>query len=61
MSKTEMHNHDSGVEPAPRFATEAEITLAEQLRRQLEERYVGRYVGPFAASSPLQARSGEVY
>jgi len=33
---------DAGFEPAPRFASDAEIALAEQLRRQLEERYFGR-------------------
>ena len=55
MPKIELHNHDTGVEPAPRFATDAEIKLAEQLRHQLEE----RYLGPSAAPTPLQARSRE--
>ena len=32
---------DAGTEPAPTFASDAEIKLAEQLRRQLEERYLG--------------------
>jgi hypothetical protein len=41
-------NLDPGVEPAPRFASDAEIKLAEQLRHQLEE----RYLGPSAAPSP---------
>ena len=55
MPKIPLHNRDPGVEPTPRFASDAEIKLAEQLRYQLEE----RYLGPSAARSPLQARSGE--
>ena len=55
MPKIELHNHGISVEPVPRFATDAEIELAEQLRHQLEE----RYFGPSAAPAPLQARSGE--
>jgi hypothetical protein len=42
MLNIQLHNYDSGSEPAPKFATETEITFAEQLRRQIEERYVGR-------------------
>jgi hypothetical protein len=42
MVKTQLpSNVDSGIEPAPRFATDAEIKLADQLRRQLEEQYLG--------------------
>ena len=55
MPKIQLHNRDASVEPTPRFASDAEIKLAEQLRYQLEE----RYFGPSAARSPLQARSGE--
>lgn len=55
MLKIELHNHDDRVEPAPKFATDAEISLAEQLRHQLEE----RYFGPAATSS--RAPSGEVH
>ena len=55
MLKIELHNKDTGNEPAPRFATDAEIALAEQLRYQLKE----RYFGPSAARSSLKARSGE--
>jgi hypothetical protein len=55
MLKIELHNHDTGVEPAPRFASAAEIELAEQLRYQLEE----RYLGPSTAPSPLQTQSVE--
>ena len=55
MPKIELHNYETGVEPAPRFPSDAEIALAEQLRHQLEE----RYLGASAALSPLLARSVE--
>jgi hypothetical protein len=55
MPKIELHNRDTGVEPAPKFASDAEIALADRLRHQLEE----RYLGASAARSPLKARSGE--
>jgi hypothetical protein len=55
MLKTQLHNHHTSVEPTPRFASEAEIRLAEQLRHELEE----RYFGPSATPSPLQTRPGE--
>jgi hypothetical protein len=55
MPKIQLHNRDASVEPTPRFASDAEIRLAEQLRYQLQE----RYLGPSAARSPLQARSGK--
>jgi len=57
MLKIQLHNHDASAEPAPSFASDAEIELAEQLRHQLEE----RYLGVSAAPPPLQERSGEVY
>ena len=57
MLKTKLPDHDASFEPAPRFATEAEIELAEHLRCQLEE----RYFGPSAALSHCQARSDEVH
>jgi hypothetical protein len=41
MLKTLSPADNSGFEPSPRFASDAEIALAEQLRRQLEERYFG--------------------
>ena len=41
MPKIESHNDgDTGAEPAPRFATGAEIELAQKLRNQLEQRYL---------------------
>ncbi len=55
MLKIELYNRDSSGEPAASFATDAEIEIADQLRRQLEE----RYLAPSAPSSPLQGRSRE--
>jgi hypothetical protein len=55
MPKIESRDHDAGAEPAPRFATGAEIELAEKLRIQLEK----RYLGSSAASSPMPAQLGE--
>jgi hypothetical protein len=40
--------YDAGPEPAPRFASDTDIALAEALRRRLEERYFGRPVTPAA-------------
>ena len=57
MPKIQLHNHDASDEPAPSFPSVAEIELAEQLRHQLEE----RYLGPSASPPPLQERSGEVH
>jgi hypothetical protein len=53
MPKVELHNQHRSVEPAPRFASDAEIAFAEQLRHQLEE----RLLGPSAAPSSLLERS----
>jgi hypothetical protein len=55
MLKMQLPNRDTGFEPVPRFASEAEIKLAEQLRHQLEERYFGRAAAP--PTSPV--RSGK--
>ena len=55
MLKVNLSTDDPGAEPAPCFATHAEIELAEQLRRQLEE----HYFGPTAEAS--KTRSGEVH
>ena len=57
MLKIEFHHPDTSVEPAPSFATDAEIALAEQLRHQLEERYFGLS----AARSLLPAPSRRVH
>jgi hypothetical protein len=42
MIKTELYNHDADADPVISFATDAEIELADQLRHQLEERYLVR-------------------
>jgi hypothetical protein len=55
MPKTELYKHDCSGEPAVRFATCAEIELADRLRHQLEERYLARS----APTSLSQERSGE--
>ncbi|MEO8507860.1 MAG: hypothetical protein ABI593_09540 [Betaproteobacteria bacterium] len=41
MPKIAPADDDVGIDPTPCYATDAEIALAEHLRRQLEERYFG--------------------
>ena len=41
MLKIQLPDDHPGFDPAPQFASDAEIELAEQLRRRLEERYFG--------------------
>jgi hypothetical protein len=53
--KGQLHNPAGGVELPPRFASDAEIKLAEQLRHQLEERYLGRSAAP----SPSRPQSDQ--
>jgi hypothetical protein len=53
--KIELYNDDKIDDPPASFATDAEIEIADQLRYQLEE----RYLGPSAPHSPLQVRSGK--
>jgi hypothetical protein len=55
MLKIQLPHRDSGFEPAPRFASNAEIELADRLRRQIEERYFEASAAP--STSP--ARSGK--
>jgi hypothetical protein len=55
MYRIELHNSDSNSDPVPSFATDAEIEFAEQLRHQLEE----RYLAPAAAAAAVQTRSNE--
>ena len=55
MPGIQLNTEDIGVEPAPSFATDAEIELAQRLRYRLEE----RYFGPSSASGPMQTRSDE--
>jgi len=57
MVKIESHNPDGSVEPAPQYATDADIALAQKLRHQLEERYFG-LSAEHDASEP---RSGDVH
>ena len=55
MPRIQSHNRDATVEPAPAYATEAEIELAQRLRQQLEE----QYLGPLGTSSPARDRSDQ--
>jgi hypothetical protein len=55
MRKIELHNYETPGDPAPSFATAAEIEIADQLRRQLEE----RYLAPSAPSAPMHAHPGK--
>lgn len=57
MLNIELHNPDAGVEPTPQYASDADIALAQRLRRQLEE----RYFGSSAEHSTVAPRSGEVH
>jgi hypothetical protein len=40
MAQFRLQNASPGYDPAPNVATPAEIRLAEELRRRLEERYL---------------------
>jgi hypothetical protein len=40
MLDTELRNDDLNGDPAPCYATDAEIEIAQQLRHQLERRYL---------------------
>jgi hypothetical protein len=55
MRKNQSRDHDAIVEPAPLYASDAEIELAQRLRHQLEE----RYLGPSEAPSSLRDRKGD--
>ena len=55
MLKIELYKHAPSSEPAASFATDAEIAIADQLRHQLEE----RYLAPSAAPPPLPALSSD--
>lgn len=45
MTKIESRDSPSVSEPAPQFATDAEVAFAQRLRRKLEEIYLGDSVG----------------
>jgi hypothetical protein len=55
MLKIEPYNQNSDADPAPSFATDAEIAIADRLRHQLEE----RYLAPSASSSPSPVRTSD--
>jgi hypothetical protein len=55
MLKIELQNRDTNGDPAPSFATDADIEFAGQLRHQLEE----RYLAPPVATAALWERSSE--
>jgi hypothetical protein len=40
MFRIELYKHDADADPVISFATDADIELADQLRHQLEERYL---------------------
>ena len=54
MLKTELNNPAASDDPPATFASDAEIEIADQLRRQLEERYLARS----ETLPPLPARNG---
>ena len=47
----------NGSEPAPQFATDAEVAFAQWLRHQLEQRYLGQS----ATASEVAVSLGEVH
>jgi hypothetical protein len=55
MRKNQSSDYDAIVEPAPLYASDADIELAQQLRHKLEERYLGLSEAP----SPLRYRKGD--
>jgi hypothetical protein len=56
MAKVPRHTLDAPDEPAPAFASDAEIKLAEQLRHRIEERYLAAHTPP-TPLRPAPARS----
>ena len=57
MLKIESPDPQTGSEPSPQFATDAEVAFAERLRHKLEELYLGHQAG----ASELLARPSEVH
>ena len=55
MRKNQLPDREASVEPAPLYASDADIELAQRLRHQLEERYLGSSGAP----SPLRYRKGD--
>jgi len=58
MAQIRSQNASPGYDPAPNVATPAEIRLAEELRRRLEERYLS---GSNPDLHPSLATSGNVH
>jgi len=63
MPKIQSHNPDTSVQPAPAFASAAEVTLAEHLRHQLrsdrpQNPYLGRHDRTTATIWPDRLRFG---
>ena len=48
MRKNPLPDRDASVEPAPLYASDDDIELAQRLRHQLEERYLGTSESPSA-------------
>lgn len=57
MLKIAPPDHDTGFDPRPCFATDAEVALAQRLREELEARYFGRSV----VNTLLPVQSDEVH
>lgn len=55
MAKVPLQTLNAPDEPAPAFASDAEIKLAEQLRHRIEERYLGAHTAP-APMRPVPAQ-----
>ncbi len=56
MLKVELHNCDTNGDPAPSFATDAEIEFAEQLRYRVEERLLAHTAAPAPLHEPSSER-----
>jgi hypothetical protein len=54
MHKSQFRDRDAIIEPAPLYASDADIELAQQLRHQLEQRYFGS-----PEASPTKGRPDE--
>lgn len=55
MRKNQHPDRDASIDPAPLYASDDDIELAQRLRHQLEE----RYLGPSGTPSPVRYRKGD--
>jgi hypothetical protein len=55
MHVIDLPRHEAPDDPAPTFATDAEIAIAEWLRQRIEE----RYLSPPVAAAPQPSRPNE--